>query len=119
MSDSLNDIIGMTSTGKPVQAEDEVKLVVRLRTCYYHTARGLFMRKEITYLKKLSKNYNIFEEDANNFGADEVISRIVDLNSKPDGIYEVRACNFHTDWETGYVDDYDYCLTPIKPEKRS
>ena len=36
--------------------------------------------------------------------------RILNLGEVEDGIYEVVVCNESHDYETGYVDDYDYRL---------
>ena len=88
--------------------------IVRVRTVKWgDTRRGIFQAKQITWLKRLSSGYQCMREDVANIGADEVLDRITNLNECRDGIYEAVICNQSTDWETGYVDDYDYKLIPV------
>jgi hypothetical protein len=90
----------------------ECRCVVRLRRTGWHDAKGIHQRIDLTYLKRHCRNFNILDEDAYNIGADQVLPRITNLNECDDGVYEVWPCNEKQDWETGYVDDYDYRLTP-------
>lgn len=89
--------------------------VLRLSTSYWRSPRGLHIRRDLTTLKRLSTGYQILAEDAANIGVDEVITRIVNLDECKDGLYTASLCNEGYDWETGYLDSYDYCLTPYKP----
>lgn len=41
---------------------------------------------------------------------------ITNLDKCKDGIYKIQICNPRTDWETGYIDEYDYKLVPFKEE---
>lgn len=44
---------------------------------------------------------------------EEVTDRIVNLQQCKDGVYEITMCNVAKDWETGYVDSWDYRLSPV------
>jgi hypothetical protein len=67
-------------------------------------------------MRRLSTGINILEEDVSVIGAAEVIQSIENLHEVEDGLYEVVTCNIKTDWETGYVDDYDLKLVPFVEE---
>ena len=90
-------------------------LLPYLKTSWWNDKRGLHSRKDITPMKSLSKGYQILEEDAKNIGASQVAERIENLGECEDGLYTVITCNESHDWETGYVDDYDYRLIPYRP----
>ena len=91
--------------------ENQPKLVVRLTSSTYFTARGVSYRKDITVLKRKSSLHlsEVFDEP------DEMF-RITNLDKCEDGIYEIGWCNVSTDWETGYADDWDYVLMPYVGE---
>ena len=100
----------------PTDPEDKgCRSIVRLKTSYWRSARGLHMRKDLIRMKRLSWDYQILEEDADMIGAEDVIGNIIDFDSLKDGLYEVSTCNETHDWESGYLDSYDYKLTPFKP----
>ncbi len=86
------------------------KVVIRLRTTHWSSKRGIHSRKDLELLKRKSFGFNVVAEDVSMVGVKEVIPRIINLDSCEDGIYEVITCNGSKDWETGYVDDYDYKL---------
>ncbi len=90
-----------------------IKCVVRLTRSYWHNNSMLCQKIELRYLKRKCINFNILAEDASNIGAEEVMPRIINLDECEDGIYEVVPCNESTDFETGYIDDYDYKLIPV------
>lgn len=92
------------------------RCVVRLRTSTWFDGKALHLKKSLTILRKQCVGYNVLQEDASNIGAEDVISKIIDLDSLDDGIYEVVACNESRDWESGHVEDYDYRLVPFPPE---
>ena len=91
----------------------EEKCVVRVHTSSWLDARGLHTKKSLTFLKRQCVGYNVLQEDALNIDAESVIDRIINLYTCPDGVYQVSVCNQHRDWETGYVEDYDYELRPV------
>ncbi len=88
--------------------------VVRLKTAYWKTERGLHCRKDLIRMRRLSFDFQILEEDSANIGVDEVLQKIVNLSECKDGLYTVATCNERHDWETGYLDDYDYRLVPFE-----
>jgi hypothetical protein len=97
------------------QKEDESIVICRLRTSYWISSnKKLVLKKEISFLKKLGKGNNFVLEDVYNGSAEDVIPRIINLNGCEDGMYELIITNVLTDWETGYVDDYDYKLIPYE-----
>jgi hypothetical protein len=98
-----------TLTKKLNPQEPENRCIVRLKTSAWTDKRGVYLKKSITYLRRLSKGYMILKEDAENICA-EVIEGITNLDECEDGIYEIVTCNESYDWEMGYVDNYDYML---------
>jgi hypothetical protein len=79
---------------------------VRVSVCYYHDDNGLHMRKDIRYLKRKSPKGSLtfIQMDASEGGADCAYKNFKDLD---EGIYKVTV-HTTTDWETGYVDDWNY-----------
>ena len=116
MSD-LSDVLDKITVA-PHSDVDSCRLVVRVTTNSYFDKKGLYSKKSIKFLKRKSFGFNILDEDAKGIGADNVISRIINLNKVDDGIYEVITINQSRDWETGYVDDYDYELVEYKEEEK-
>ena len=53
-----------------------------------------------------------WEEDISGAGPDLAYKQITNLDKCEDGVYELAVTNISRDWETGYVDDYDYELVP-------
>jgi hypothetical protein len=86
------------------------RCVVRLRTTMWADKNGIHMRKSLTFLRRKSEGFNVLEEDVSAVGVEEVVPRILNMDECPDGIYEVVMCNESHDFETGYIDDYDYRL---------
>lgn len=98
-------------------APGEIKnrCIVKVKTCFYHSKSGIHSRKDITYLSRKSVgNYNWLVDESQCVGADCVFSRITNLDSCEDGIYEVITANESRDWETGMIDDYDFALVAYK-----
>lgn len=91
---------------------DPNRLVVRLTTSSYHDERGITQKRTLRFLRRKSTGHNFLEEDADILGADEVLSRVVNLPSCKDGVYIVEYCNVSYDFESGDVADYDYELIP-------
>lgn len=93
----------------------DTQLVVRLKTSYYNSPRGIHVKTDIITLKrKTTADWNILKEDADATGPEEVICRITNLYECQDGIYEVVTCNEHRDYWSGYIEDYDYKLIPYQ-----
>ena len=89
-------------------------VVVRVRTSYWHDKKGGHIRKDINYLKRKSRGYNVLDEDMYLGSADLVLPTIINLYDVEDGIYELITVNESRDWETGYIDSYDMKLIPYK-----
>lgn len=81
--------------------------IVRLETSYWFDGKSMYQKKKITFLKRRSSKYNWVLEDAYSFGAEDVITHIVNLNTVDDGVYEIVPVNIkeHED-----VEDCDYKL---------
>ncbi len=91
--------------------------IVRVKTSVWHDRQGVHYKRDLIKMKRLSWDFQILEEDCSNIGTDHVIERIVNLFEVDDGLYEVITCNPSADWETGYIDDYDYKLAPFDKNK--
>jgi hypothetical protein len=91
-------------------AEPVRREVVKLVTSSWHDKRGLHIRRDLLSVKRKSSGHQCLEEDCSMISPDEVWPRIVNLHECKDGLYEVVICNEWKDWETGYVEDYDYRL---------
>ena len=72
------------------------------------------MKTSLIKLKRLSQGYDILDEDSCNIGVEEVFPRITNVDNCEDGIYEVITCDENRDWETNYIEDYNYNLIPFK-----
>ena len=97
----------------PAQGPVDVNVsrcTVRVKTAAWADKRGLHTKKSLTFLRRRCEGFNVLDEDASAIGAEEVLLRILNLDEVEDGIYEVVVCNESHDYETGYVDDYDYRL---------
>ena len=98
---------------------DGVFAIVRVKTNWWHDAKGLYQRKDVRFMKKLSKGgYNCLAEDCPNIGADEVFCAITNLDKCNDGLYSVHPCNYSHDYESGEVDSYDYILIPYTAQPK-
>lgn len=97
-------------------SENEVEslCIVRVTTDYWSDKKGLYQKKSIKFLRRQCKGFNILEEDISALDAKEVITRIYNLNEVKDGVYMVTIFNVQKDWETDYIEDYDYKLVEIK-----
>jgi hypothetical protein len=88
------------------------QVVVRLRTSIWNDKnRGrLTTKRELTFLQRKCNGHNFVQEDIDNDGAEATMDRIVNINQCDDGLYYVIVCNVNRDYETGYIDDWDYKL---------
>ena len=86
------------------------RCTVRVKTTVWADKRGLHTKKRLTFLRRQCEGFNVLAEDVSAIGAEEVLQRLVNLGEVEDGIYEAVVCNESHDYETGYVDDYDYRL---------
>lgn len=88
--------------------------IIRLTTSFWRDNKGLYQRKNLTYLKKQGKGYFAIDDEASCVGAEDVICKIQNLDECEDGIYELKSINFQKDWETGAIEDWDYKLVEVK-----
>ena len=103
----------MATEAMPAQGPVDVNVsrcTVRVKTTAWADKRGLHTKKSLTFLRRQCEGFNVIAEDVIAIGAGEVLPRILNLGEVEDGIYEVVVCNESRDYETGYVDDYDYRL---------
>lgn len=98
------------------QSGQQSRCTVRIKTNAWTDKRGLHMKKSLVFLRRHCEGFNDLEEDARAIGAEEVLPRILNLGQCKDGIYEVVICNESRDYETGYIDDYDYRLVTAKED---
>ena len=89
------------------------KEVVRVRTSVWSDRRGLYVKRSVAFLRKQSTGTGPLYEEISAVGAEQAVARILNLDTCEDGIYQVVLCNQKRDWETGYIDDYDFRLEPI------
>ncbi len=98
--------------------EEQGRCIVRLSTSCWNDKNGIYVTKRLTYLKRKCRGYNDLAEECDNIGdADDVMGRVVNLYECEDGVYHVIVCNIRYDWESGYVDDYDFKLLPYEEEE--
>lgn len=89
--------------------------VYRVGTVAYERGGTYVFGRSLRRMVRLSGPFDLIEEDVSVLGADEVLRRIVNLDSVNDGLYRLSTTNEQTDWETGTLDSYDYLLVPYKP----
>lgn len=92
--------------------------VVRLITSFWHDGNGVYIKKSLRILRRKSSGYNILLEDCSNSDAEEVLTKITNLDKCEDDIYQVVTCDEIRDWESGYVEDYSYRLIPYEEIKQ-
>lgn len=94
------------------------RCVVRLKTSYWQDKKGIYIKRGLSFLRRKSAGYDLLQEDSIDLGVEEVITKIINFNECEDGIYEVGIINKSRDWESGYVEDYDYQLYPFIEESK-
>lgn len=98
--------------------KDHAKTVVRLKTSYWRSDRGLHQRRDLFYLKRKSSKYNLIDDDAVNAGADLAIQSIVNFEDCDDGVYQLVMVNAQRDFESGYVDSWEHKLVKIEDAEK-
>ena len=96
-------------------------MVVRLARSSWADRRGLHQKCSLMIMRRhTTEDADWFEEDVSCVGADEVFSRIINVHKCVEGkLYRVLMCNESRDWETGYVEDWDYQLIPYDPTEKT
>lgn len=115
MSERSESNVGLTDLLGGAAATPKPRVVVRIRTTAWNDHCGMYTKKSLSFARRQCEGHNYVEEDLSCIGAEETLQRITNLDACQDGLYEVAICNESTDWETGYVDDYEYELRPIAP----
>lgn len=106
--DLLNGIIDFN---KP---QIESQCIVRLSTNDWHDSYGCYEKKSLRILKSKSFGgiYECVLNDLESTG--NILPRIINLNDCQDGLYYIRCVNEKRDWETNYIEDWDYKLIPYE-----
>ena len=105
----------MNLTEPSLNSEPPCSSIVRLTTSYWHDERSMNVKRKLRFLKRMCTGHNVILEDCHMIGAEDVVSRIVNLDKCEDGLYSVVTCNESSQWETPHIiEDYDYELIPLK-----
>ena len=99
----------MTSVSA-VESEQKNRCVVHLRTTMWTDKNRMHIKRSLTFLRRQCKGFNVLKEDIDAVGVEEVLPRILNLDECEDGVYGVVTCNEIRNWETGYIEEYDYML---------
>ena len=91
---------------------EENKTIVRLKTSCFVTARGIHIKKDILFLRRLCKGFNIIADDALQCEVEDTVCRVVNLDRCSDGIYEISIINESKDFESGNIEEWEYELRP-------
>lgn len=88
------------------------RTVVRVKTNTWYDKNGLHIRRDVTYMKRLSSGHNILQNELDNTDATFVKNLIVNVTDVKDGLYYVQLINCVRDFETGFIELYDFKLVP-------
>ena len=96
---------------KNFDKRNEKFFYIKVAICHWHDNNGLHMRKDIRVLsRKSGKGWKEwFDEDCSMTGGEHMFKHFKDLD---EGIYKVTFKEYR-DWETGYVDGWDYITEKI------
>lgn len=86
--------------------------VVKIKTESFKRGDAYFKGKSLRVLKRKSKGpiLDCFLEDINCTSVDWVMFKIVNFSQVPNGLYQLIIVNEYRDYETGYVEDWNYKL---------
>lgn len=93
---------------------DSPVVVVKVQTSYWSDKNGMYAKKSFIFRKRLCRGFNFVEEDLSCVGAEDTISRIANIDRYESGLYQLIMVNQHVDYESGYVDDWEYRLVPYE-----
>lgn len=85
--------------------------IIRVATEAFKRGDTYFYGRTIRVMKKISE-FNYLDEDCKQVGVLEAIENILNINTVEDGLYRLEMCNVSKDHETGWVDDFNFKLTP-------
>ncbi len=91
-------------------------VVVRLTKSRWGDKNGLHMKTSIRFLRRKCRGFNYMEEEAQAIGCEDFIDGIQNLETVPEGIYELQYDGMTRDYETGYYEADGYKLVPYKEE---
>ena len=110
MDDNLFD--ELMSSVKQVDSlnNDKHRLIVMVTTSNYLSGNKMVSKRELYPLKRKSQLsfHDMFPDPI------ECMNSITNFHEVDEGIYEVIMINESRDWETGYLDDWEYKLIPYK-----
>ena len=90
--------------------------IVRVATEAYERSGTYFYGKTLRVLKRLS-NHDLLKDECNSVGISECLENITNLKEVDDGKYRLLACNFSTDYETGWTDGWALKLIKYEDEE--
>lgn len=111
MNLNLNNLLISETKEEPNQC------VVRISTIGWYSSHGFHTKKSLKILKSKSHG-GLYECVVNDLeaGNADLFNRIINIDECIDGLYYIITVNEKRDWETGYIDDWDYKLIPYKEE---
>jgi len=116
MNNNIKGLIFPFPTEPEIDGSGPGNAVVRIKTSYWTSNRGLHSRRELTYQLRLSdpESLAVLADCIGEFLDSNGNSRIKNWMDCEDGLYEVCIDKQSCDWETGIIDDWDYILVPYK-----
>ncbi len=88
--------------------------VVRLSSSCWYDKNGIYYKRALKFLRKKCKGLNVIYDECGAIDVDDIYSIILNINECDDGIYEVVVCDEMRDWETGYIDNWNYKLIKLE-----
>jgi len=106
------------STLTPVKTTDPPRqLIVRVRTSFWYSNNGCNTKKTITIIvRKSDKEYAYCTSEEMSEAPELFLGRVTNLDAVEDGLYYLNVINEYRDWESGYVEDWDYELVQYTEE---
>lgn len=83
--------------------------VVRVGTEGFKRGDTYFYGRTIRVIKRKTE-YDLLHDYCQQVGIQEAIENILNINSVEDGLYQLLMCNISKDYETGYIDDFNFKL---------
>lgn len=87
--------------------------VVRVGTESFKRGDTYFYGRTIRVIKKKTE-VDYLSDDCQQVGTQEAIENILNINTVEDGIYQLVFCNVSKDYETGYIDDFNFKLVSFE-----
>lgn len=111
MKNFIEHVIGL------LQPADEAveRTVVRLKTSWWRSPRGMHQRRDITFLTRKCEGFSPLREDLDNVNPNEIL--IENLNDCQDGVYQVLLIPDRYDYMSGELDEWHYRLQKLEDEQ--